>query len=97
MNLRGTLGNEEDTIGTSPINEERYQCDDSVLSTNPAQVHQNVQVPQDTTVQCRTGSFDKPLPAYNSKSILEEQKKDPDLLIVREWLKSEQKPDTKED
>ena len=45
----------------------------------------------------RTGSFNKPLKAYSSKIILEEQLKDTDLMMVRDWLQGEGKPDENDD
>jgi hypothetical protein len=38
------------------------------------------------------GSFEKPLPAYSSKVILDMQLKDTDLVIVKKWLIDKQKP-----
>ena len=44
------------------------------------------------SLEFRTGSFDKPLQANNSRAILEGKLQDRDLMTARNWLKACAKP-----
>lgn len=84
---------------------------DDLLETKSPEIHENssqellqIDCREDTQTleeqdhtALRTGSFYKPLKAYNSTIILEEQLKDTDLMMVRDWLQGEGKPDANED